>query len=116
MCNSSTRLLLLHFMVRSSLPTSQRELLLAARGSESQEAFARRLGIDRTCLSRYERERLGVPISVLNHCLRAIAGAEVRAEASPVDRALEHVRQAAQALHELSATSDTAELSRRQSK
>lgn len=90
-------------MKRESLPASQRELLLAARGSESQDAFARRLGIDRTCLSRYERERLGVPISVLNYCLRLVAGEDAQANASPVERALDHVRQAADALHELSA-------------
>lgn len=91
-------------MARPTLPASQRELLLAARGEESQDAFARRLGIDRTCLSRYEREQLGVPIAVLNYCLRFMAGHDETAKASPVDRALAHVRQAADALHELSST------------
>ena len=92
-------------MSTRSLPATQRELLLAARGNESQGEFARRLGIDRTCLSRYERERLGVPTAVLNHCLQVLAGNTAPVAESPFDRALLHVRQAADALQELSTTS-----------
>jgi hypothetical protein len=83
-------------------PTTQRELLLLARGSVSQDAFARRLGVDRSCLSRYERERLGVPISVLIQCLSLVAREGRETDASPLERALLHVQQAADALVEAS--------------
>lgn len=54
-------------------PTSQRELLRAARGELTQAAFAEKLGIDRSCLSRYESEKLGAPTSVINFCLAKLA-------------------------------------------
>jgi DNA-binding XRE family transcriptional regulator len=77
-----------------SFPTTQRELLLQARGKRSQAAFAEELEVDRTCLSRYENEKLGAPTTVINHCLGAIAaqlqGAEL--SESPIDRALRHSR------------------------
>ena len=75
-------------------PTTQGELLRQARGKRSQAEFALALKVDRTCLSRYENERLGAPTSVLNHCLSAIA-AQVEAfesSESPIDRALRHGR------------------------
>lgn len=78
------------------LPTSQGELIKLARGERTQAAFAKELGVDRTCMSRYESEKLGAPTKVLNHCLRAIA-AHVGASAEkerPVQQALDHVRQA----------------------
>lgn len=53
----------------NSFPTSQAELIRFARGTRTQDEFARELGVDRTCLSRYERERLGAPPSVITHCL-----------------------------------------------
>lgn len=61
-------------MVETPFPTSQGELLRRARGERSQTAFAKLLGVDRTCLSRYETEALGAPTSVLNYCLRAVSG------------------------------------------
>ena len=61
-------------MTIADFPTSQSELIRRARGDLSQVAFARLLGIDRSCLSRYESEALGAPTSVVNYCLRAIAG------------------------------------------
>jgi formyltetrahydrofolate synthetase len=78
------------------LPTSQGELIKLARGERTQAAFAKELGVDRTCMSRYESEKLGAPTKVLNYCLRAItahvgAGAE---KEQPVQQALDHVRQA----------------------
>ncbi len=78
-------------------PTSQGELIKRARGEKPQSAFAKELGVDRTCLSRYEREKLGAPTKVLNYCLRAIAAhaGQGDAEGRPVEQALEHVRQAA---------------------
>lgn len=77
-------------------PRSQGELIKRARGGNTQSAFAKELGVDRTCLSRYESEKLGAPTKVLNYCLRAIAAHAGVAEAGgrPVELALEHVRQA----------------------
>lgn len=54
-------------------PTSQRELIRAARANSTQSEFARSLGVDRSCLSRYENEALGAPTSVINACLRKVA-------------------------------------------
>lgn len=78
-------------------PTSQGELIKRARGEKPQAAFAKELGVDRTCLSRYEGEKLGAPTKVLNYCLRAIAAHANQGDAGdrPVEQALEHVRQAA---------------------
>lgn len=89
MCNNSNT-------VAVSFPTSQGELIKRARGEKSQAAFAKELGVDRTCLSRYESEKLGAPTGVLNYCLSAIAAHAGQDEAAvrPVDQALEHVRQA----------------------
>lgn len=85
-------------MALISFPSSQRELLIAARGQETQAAFARRLGVDRSCLSRYESEQLGAPTSVLNFCLERIS-AQLQPGNSPViQEALLLVRQAAEAL------------------
>ncbi len=55
-----------------NLPSSQAELIRLARGARSQAEFARLLGVDRSCLSRYEREILGAPPSVITACLRAV--------------------------------------------
>lgn len=54
------------------LPSSQAELIRAARGVRTQAEFAKALGVDRTCLSRYEREVLGAPPSVITQCLREV--------------------------------------------
>src|SRR2546427_12212887 len=73
-----------------TFPTRQSELIRQARGQRTQAEFAKLLGVDRSCLSRYEREQLGAPTSVINHCLGAIA-AQSRspvAEVDPVRRAL----------------------------
>jgi hypothetical protein len=75
-------------------PTTQRELLTRVRGDRSQKEFAQLLEVDRTCLSRYETEKLGAPTSVINHCLRAIAAQAGEADADPVLRALMHTREA----------------------
>jgi hypothetical protein len=77
-------------------PMSQGELIKLARGEKAQAAFAAELGVDRSCLSRYENEKLGAPTKVLNYCLRAIAahGRPPEAGAPPLEQALEHARQA----------------------
>lgn len=86
-------------------PTSQSELIQAARGPLTKTEFAKTLGVDRTCLSRYESEKLGAPTSVLNFCLRAIAARRSTALASDggVERALIHARQAVAILEDVSA-------------
>jgi len=87
----------------TTFPTSQGELLAAARGAATQAEFAKRLGVDRSCLSRYEREQLGAPTAVLNYCLKVVADRLADFEgASMVDQALAHVRRAANALEHAS--------------
>jgi len=54
-------------------PTSQGELVRTARGIRTQAQFAKLLGCDRSCLSRYEREQLGAPPAVISQCLRIVA-------------------------------------------
>jgi len=77
--------------------------LIAARGASTQAEFAKRLGVDRTCLSRYEREQLGAPTSVLNYCLKTVAELHYGVEsASFVQQALTHVRRAADTLEQVS--------------
>ena len=78
-----------------SLPKTQGELIRYARGSLTQAEFSRHLGIERSCLSRYEREKLGVPVKVLNYCLGAIA-AQIGASLALIqglEQALAHGRQ-----------------------
>lgn len=85
----------------STFPTSQGELIRAARGHRSQAEFAELLGVDRSCLSRYESEKLGAPVTVLNYCLEQVAqGFSGGNKRSPVDQALIHVQRAAKALSE----------------
>lgn len=85
----------------STFPTRQRDLLLAARGSATQASFARQLGVDRSCLSRYEQEKLGAPVVVLNECLRLLAEQLAGPpESTGIEQALSHVRLAAQALEQ----------------
>lgn len=60
--------------------------------------------VDRTCLSRYESEKLGAPTSVVNYCLRAIAAQFCGMdEEEPLERALRHARNAVQELEQVSA-------------
>jgi hypothetical protein len=58
--------------------------------------FAKVLGVERSCLSRYESEQLGAPTKVLNYCLSAIAAQPGLTGIAdhPVDQALAHARQA----------------------
>ena len=60
----------------------------------TQAAFAAELGVDRSCLSRYESEALGAPTSVLNHCLQLLAkrSSSQQPVSSPIERALLHAR------------------------
>jgi len=85
-------------MNEPSFPNSQRELLLAARGRESQAAFAKKLGVDRTCLSRYEREQLGAPTAVINYCLRQISDQLHSGNSTALQEAILFIRRASEAL------------------
>jgi transcriptional regulator with XRE-family HTH domain len=77
------------------LPTTQGALIRLVRGSVTQAEFAKRLGVDRSSLSRYESEDLGAPTAVINYCLRALAGLppEAAEAQSELQRALSHARQ-----------------------
>ena len=86
------------------LPKSQGELIRHARGSLTQTEFARQLGVERSCLSRYEREKLGAPVKVLNHCLSAIA-AQINERLTlrqDIEQALAHARQTVSLLEVIS--------------
>lgn len=87
-------------MSEVQFPTSQGELIKAARGQETQAAFAKRLGIGKSSLSRYESEKLGAPTIVLNYCLRAVADQLHEGNPSAVKQALALVRRAAQTLEQ----------------
>src|SRR5690606_31959726 len=74
-------------------PTSQGQLIRAARGERTQAEFARALGVDRSCLSRYESEALGAPTVVINHCLAALATSLATTGGTwPIEEALSHAR------------------------
>lgn len=76
-------------------PLTQSELIRLARGERSQGEFASVLGLTQGTLSKYEREKLGAPPEVINHCLQHVA--KLLGEgpsAGPVARALQCTRQA----------------------
>ncbi len=86
------------------LPNSQGELIRTVRGNRSQSEFARALGCDRSCLSRYESESLGAPTSVINYCLKAISSGPSQQRGAgllPVDVALQHAKEVVTALERL---------------
>ena len=93
---------------QNSFPRSQGELVRRARGTRTQKQFSQILGVERSCLSRYESEKLGAPTKVLNHCLSAIA-AQIGGEPTDVTglaQALIHARQAVFCLESVKAASD----------
>ena len=95
MCYSSTMLV---------IPQSQSELIRRVRGKRSQVEFARELGCDRSCLSRYENESLGAPTSVINFCLKAIseeAPQQGGVVGMPIDVALRHAKEVVATLERL---------------
>lgn len=85
------------------IPTSQGELIRTVRGKQSQSEFAKTLGCDRSCLSRYENESLGAPTSVINFCLKAIAQeiSEQTAMGLPIDAAMRHAKEVVFALERM---------------
>lgn len=90
-------------MAQPSFPTSQGELIKAARGERTQAEFADEVGVDRSCLSRYEKEKLGAPTKLLNYCLQTVAeqmGDEGAGERG-LRRALRHMHQAVDELEAL---------------
>ncbi|MBO7752272.1 helix-turn-helix transcriptional regulator [Burkholderia gladioli] len=68
-------------------PRSQGELLRWARGTNTQADFAATTGVSKSALSRYEREQLGAPVSLINYCLARMA--EALSEQSHTENALE---------------------------
>ena len=84
-------------------PTSQGELIRTARADATQAVFAKLLGVDRSCLSRYESEALGAPTSVLNHCLKVVAqqAANDTEQDTDLQRALRHAQSTVTALETL---------------
>lgn len=96
-----------------SYPQSQAELIKLARGDRPQVEFARLLGCDRSCLSRYEREVLGAPPHVISKCLQLVAAslAGQRPQWQPFDKVISHVRQAMAELEQLQAASARGEQS-----
>lgn len=78
----------------------------APRWPSSARPGAKVLDADRSCLSGYESEQLGVPTSMFNYCLRAIAAQQGSAvtKATLLDRAsLQLTRQAVRELEVASA-------------
>jgi hypothetical protein len=90
-------------LVAHFFPTNQADLIRSARGGRSQAEFARALGVDRSCLSRYEREVLGAPPSVINHCLAEISrlAGQRGAEPPSFDSALSSARELVRVLEQI---------------
>jgi hypothetical protein len=88
------------------IPRSQGDLIRRARGQRTKTAFAKELGVDRTCLTRYENEQLGAPTRVLNFCLSAIAAHSNKPASSGdgLEAALALARQMVNALEEAQAS------------
>jgi DNA-binding XRE family transcriptional regulator len=87
----------------SSFPVRQGELIKQVRGTLSQAEFARQLQVSRSCLSRYESEKLGAPTAVINHCLGAIAAqlSGLIADGDPLQRALQLSRDTTRQLEQV---------------
>jgi DNA-binding XRE family transcriptional regulator len=73
-------------------PRSQKELLRLARGEATQKEFANRLDVDKSCLSRYEAEKLGAPVRVINDCLQIIAERLTQTPGPQFAEALQHAK------------------------
>lgn len=90
--------------MKGPYPTTQGDLIRAARGELSQVAFAKLVKVDRSCLCRYEKEDLGAPTRLLNYCLQVVAtqlSGVASTPSSRAQRALAHARQAVDELEAL---------------
>jgi DNA-binding XRE family transcriptional regulator len=90
-------------------PQSQQALLRDVRGGRTQAQFAELLGVDRSCLSRYESEALGAPTAVINYCL-AVLASRLQTDAGrvwPIADALEHAKEVVNALERLNVAHTT---------
>lgn len=86
-------------MCEHPFPTSQGQLIRVARGERTQTEFARTLGVDRSCLSRYESEALGAPPAVISHCLQVVASSMTIVDGAwNIHEALKHARLAVASL------------------
>lgn len=64
-----------------------------ARGARTQRAFADLLGVEKSCLSRYESGKLGAPVVVINQCLALVADAcDTHGTTRDVVEALRHAK------------------------
>lgn len=86
-----------------TVPRSQGELIRKVRAQRTQMEFAQTLGVERSCLSRYESEALGAPASVINYCLNELAeAAEMSVNQNwPIDQALQYAKATVQALERI---------------
>lgn len=110
MCAIIARMLLQHNLP-FSFPKSQGELIRSVRGDRTQSVFARELNVERSCISRYESEKLGAPTRILNHCLRAIA-AQTLNKVTPgedLKQALVHARRAVSLLEGVAVAEQSAD-------
>ncbi len=89
-----------------SLPKTYGEQIQHDRGSLTQAGVPRNLGVERSCLSRYEREKLGVPVKVLNYCIGARAG-QINASLEPIQNIEQAQAHARQTMSLLEVTSQT---------
>jgi len=86
-------------------PDSQGQLIRWARGDSTQAEFAAAHGINKSCLSRYESEKLGAPTRLINSCLKRLAE-ELSGRShteSALEGALENARRAVTLLEGLTA-------------
>ena len=89
-------------------PKSQGELIRWARGETTQADFAAAHGVNKSCLSRYESEKLGAPTHLINACLKQLADSvSGRSHSSDgLEGALDNARRTVALLEELSTLSD----------
>ena len=65
-------------------------LVCAARGEESRAAFAARLGVLQSSLSRYENGKVSPPAEVLNKCLELVSQRSAIPSAETIAREIRH--------------------------
>lgn len=84
-------------------PDSQGSLIRQIRGIRTQAEFARSLGVERSCLSRYESESLGAPTAVINYCLAQLRISMLAKDGvmSPAEEALRNAKATVASLERL---------------
>ncbi|WP_291811178.1 XRE family transcriptional regulator [Limnobacter sp.] len=83
-------------------PISQKELLRYARGEATQREFSNELGVEPSSYCRYESEKLGAPVFVINACLKKLfAPKDKQNRKHHIDTALTHARKIIEQLEEI---------------